>query len=69
MKVRYLKFTFKSGRTAVDMWEVITLEMKGSSLILIKGRRMSGQIYIDEVLQSFDLFFYEVCTMKRGVTI
>ena len=69
MESRYLKPTFKSGRSTVGIWASIRLGEKGPMLVLNKGRRMNSDIYIDEVLRPLGLSFYEACLTRRGLTI
>ena len=69
MESRYLKPTFKSGRSTVGVWASIRLGEKGPMLVLNKGRRMNSDIYIDEVLRPLGLSFYEACLTRRGLTI
>ena len=61
MEVRYLKATFKSGRSSIGIWGSITLKKKGSMHILSKKRRMNFEIYINEVLKPLGLSFFKQC--------
>lgn len=69
MEVRYLKPTFKSGRSTIGIWASITLDEKGPMLVLTRGSRMNSDIYIGEVLRLLGLPFYEECVAKRGLMI
>lgn len=60
-EARYLKPTFKSGRSTIGIWGGITLKKKGPMLILTKGRRMNSEIYINEVLEPIGLPFFKKC--------
>ena len=68
MKTKYLKPTFKSERSTVNIWADIILGEKGSMLVLDKGRRMNLDIYIEKMLRSKGLMFYEECVIKRNLT-
>ena len=64
MESRYLKSTFKSGRTNLGIPGAITLGKKGPVHFLIKDGRMTAKIYVDQVLQPLGLLFHKQCTEK-----
>ena len=66
---RYLKPTFKSGRTTIGIWGAITMYRKGPIHILAKERRMNSDIYIEEVLKPLGVSFYEDCLKTRDMMI
>ena len=68
-EARYLKPTFKSGRSTIGIWAAITLSIKGPMLVLTRGRRMNSEIYIEEVLKPLGVPFYERCVAKKGLMI
>lgn len=61
MEPRYLKLTFKSGRSTIGAWGGIILKKKNPLHILIKKRRMNSDIYINEVLNPIKLSFSKRC--------
>ena len=69
MEARYLKPTFKSGRSSVGVWASIKLRKKGPMKVLTKGRTMNSDIYIEEILQPLGLPFFQQCVVESGLTI
>ncbi len=69
MESRYLKPTFKSGRSTIGIWGAITLGLKGPVLFLQKEGQMNSEIYINQVLRELGLPFYERCMRERGDVI
>lgn len=65
MEARYLKLTFKSGRSTIGIWGSITLDTKGPMHVLTKGRRMNSDIYINEILEPIGLPFFKRCLAKN----
>ena len=61
MKSRYLKPTFKSGRTTIGIWGAIALGLKGPVHFLQKERQMNLDVYVNQVLKDLGLLFYEKC--------
>ncbi len=57
MESRYLKLTFRSGRTAIGIEGAIALEGKSSLQFLEKESRMNSDIYINQVLKELRLLF------------
>ncbi len=69
MKSRYLKPTFKSGRTTVGISGAITWGRKGPVHFLIKQGRMTSEIYVNQVLEPLGLPFFEEMIEERGYMI
>ena len=69
MEAKYLKPTFKSGRSTIGVWESIILDTKGPMHVLIKGRRMNSDIYINEILESIGLLFFKRCLTSNKAMI
>ena len=69
MEPRYLKPTFKSGRSTIGIWGAITLGLKGPVHFLQKEGRMNSDIYCDQVLDKLGLPFYKRCIQERGSMI
>jgi transposase len=69
MKCRYLKFTFKSDRIILSIWETITWEIKGSVHFLQKEGRMNSEIYVNQMLKELSLSFYAKCVNERDYMI
>lgn len=69
MEYRYLKPTFKSGRSSIGIWGAITLGLKGPVHFLQKEGRMNSEIYVNQVLKELGLPFYNHCTQERGPMI
>ena len=69
MESHYLKPIFKSGWTTLGSWGAITLGKKGPVHFLIKESRMTSQIYIDQVLKSLSLPFYNELNEERGFMV
>src|SRR3954468_18203912 len=57
-KSRYLKPTFKSGRSSVGIWGAILLALKSNLIILRKGQRMNSLVYCNQVLAPYAQPFY-----------
>lgn len=66
MESRYLKPTFKSGRSTIGIWGAITLGSKGPVHFLQKEARMNSDIYINQVLKELGLPFFERCIREKG---
>ena len=66
MESRYLKPTFKSGRTTIGIRGAITLGLKGPVHLSQKEGRMNSDIYVNQVLKELGLPFYERCIRERG---
>ena len=66
MESRYLKPTFKSGRSTIGIWRAITLGLKGPVHFLQKEGRMNSETYINQVLKELGLPFFERCMRERG---
>jgi hypothetical protein len=47
---KHIKPSFKSGRSSVGIWGIVSLKEKGSMVILRKGKRMNGITYQNQVL-------------------
>ncbi len=69
MESRYLKPTFKSGRSTISIWGAIALGLKGPVHFLEKKSRMNSDIYINLVLDELELLFYKQCFRKKGPMI
>ncbi len=69
MKCRYLKFTFKSDRIILSIWEAISWEIKNSVHFLQKERRMNFEIYVNQMLKELSLSFYAKCVNERDYMI
>ena len=69
MESRYLKPTFKSGRSSVGIWGAIVLGLKGPVHFLEKEGRMNSDIYINQVLEGLGLPFYHQCNQEKGTMI
>ena len=69
MESRYLKPTFKSGRSSVGIWGAIVLGLKGPVHFLEKKGRMNSDIYINQVLEGLGLPFYNQCIEEKGSMI
>lgn len=67
MESRYLKPTFKSGRTVLGIWGAIMLGEKGPVHFLVKNGRMTSEIYVDQVLHPLVLLFYELSMREIGI--
>ena len=57
MESRYLKPTFKSGRSNLGIWGAIALGVKGAMHFLEKENGMNSDIYINQVLEELGLLF------------
>ena len=57
MESRYLKPTFKSGRSTIGIWGAITLGLNGPVHFLQKEGRMNSEIHINQVLKERGLPF------------
>jgi hypothetical protein len=66
---QYLKPTFKSGRSAVGIWGCISLDFKGSLVILSKGARMNSTRYYNTILNDYVYPFYEKLTHEKGCAL
>ena len=69
MEARYLKPTFKSGRSTIGIWGAITLGLKGPVHFLRKEGRMNSDIDCEQVLDKLGLPFYNRCIQERGPMI
>jgi hypothetical protein len=69
MKSRYLKPTFRSGRSSVDIWAAITWNIKGPIHFVQKEGRMNSEIYVNQMLHDLRLSFYEKCARERDYMI
>jgi hypothetical protein len=69
MKARYLKLTFKSERSTLNIWEVIALKIKDSLHFLQKDDRMNFEIYVNQMLKELSLSFYERYVRDRDYMI
>ncbi len=69
MKTRYLKFTFKSERSILSIWEIIVLRIKSSLHFLQKNERMNFEIYVNQMLKELSLSFYKRCVKDRDYMI
>jgi hypothetical protein len=63
---RYLKPTFKSGRSSVGIWGCISLFKKGPLVVLAKEARMNSKRYIQEVLYPNAVPFYDQIVEEHG---
>lgn len=69
MESRYLKPTFKGGRSTLGIWGAITFGKKGPVHFLAKKGRMTSEIYVDQVLRPLAIPFYEECLREIGEMI
>ncbi len=69
MESRYLKPTFKSGRSTIGIWGDIALGVKGPVHFLEKEGRMNSDIYINQVPEELGLPFYKQCIREKGPMI
>ena len=69
MESRYLKPTFKSGRSTLGIWGAITFGKKGPVHFLAKKGRMTSEIYVDQVLRPLAVPFCEECLKEIGEMI
>ena len=69
MKNKYLKFTFKSGRSSASIWKTIFWEIKNPVHFLAKEDRMNSNIYIHQMLKKLKLLFYCRCMKDRDFMI
>ena len=69
MESRYLKPTFKSGRSSIGIWGAIVLGLKGPVHFLEKKGRMNSDIYINQVLEELGLPFYNQGIEEKGSMI
>jgi hypothetical protein len=69
MKCRYLKFTSKSNRIILSIWETITWEIKNSVHFLPKKKRINFEIYVNQMLKELSLSFYAKCVNERDYMI
>ena len=57
---RYLKPSFKSGRTSVGVWGCISLNFKGPLIIIPRGQRMNQERYLNEVMIPHTIPFFDL---------
>ena len=69
MEPRYLKPTFKSGRSTIGIWGAITLGLKVPVHFLKKEGRLNSGIYCEQGLDKLGLPFYKHCIQERGPMI
>lgn len=69
MESQYLKPTFKSGKTTMGIWGAILLEKKVLVNFLFKEKRITLQIYVDQMLKQMSLPFYEQQRNTKGFMI
>ena len=69
IKSKYLKFTFKSGRSTADIWGAIAWSIKKSVHFLTKNDRINSDIYINQMLNALRFSFYDKCVKERGFMI
>ncbi len=69
MESRYLKRTFKSGRTTLGTWGAITFGKKGPVHFLAKKALITSEIYVNQVLRRLALLVYEQCLREIGEMI
>ena len=69
MEARYLKPTFKSGRTTLGIRGAITWGNEGQVHFLIKDGRMTSEIYLNQVLKPLGLPFFDAMIEERGSMI
>ena len=69
MESRYLKPTFKSGKTTIGIWGAIALGLKGPVHFLQKEERMNSDVYVNQVLKYLGLPFHERCIQEKGYII
>jgi len=63
---RYLKPTFKSGRSSIGVWGSISQKMKGPLLLLPSKTHMDSKNYCDKVLNKYGHPFYEKVAKTYG---
>jgi transposase len=63
---RYLRPTFKSGRSTIGIWGCINSEMDGTLAILPSGVRMNSSLYISRILNEHGHPFYERIATAYG---
>jgi transposase len=64
---KYLKPTFKSGRSSVGVWGCISLNFKGPLVIIPRGQKMNQHRYLNEVMIPHGIPFFEtVCEAEGG---
>ena len=66
---RYLKSTFKSERSTVNIWKTIAWNIKNSVHFLHKKERMNSEIYIHQVLTVLNFSFYDQCVREKDYMI
>lgn len=69
MESRYLKPTFKSGRTTLGIWGATALGKTGPAHFLIREGCMTSQIYVNQVLKQLGLLFYNELIEGRGIMV
>lgn len=65
MESQYLKPIFKSGRTTIDIWRAIALELKGPVHFLQKKKCVKSDVYVHQILKDLQLLFYEKYIQER----
>lgn len=63
---KYLKPTFKSGRSSVGVWGCISSNFKGPLVILRQGERMNQHRYLNEVMKPHGIPFFEKVWEAEG---
>ena len=66
---RYLQPSFKSGRSSVGVWGVISLDVKSELVIIPQGKRMNSKRYIQLVLNEGPHPFYDKVMEHHGDAI
>ena len=67
-KSKNLKPTFKSGRTTISVFAIISLDFKSKLFINRRGERNNSQRYI-KILHDVGIPFYQQLTEERGIAI
>lgn len=69
MESQNFKPIFKNGQIYFGIWEAIILEKKGLVHFLVKDKRITSEIYINQVFNLLDLLFHEEMILKKRVMI